>query len=203
MGVEGFAGSIGGGSVGRSGQRVLVFAVAMGLWALAGPAAALPSNCSVSDNTLTYTSTFGFTGGSQTWMVPAGVTTATFDVRGAKGGDDFNAGGLGGRATALLAVTPGATVTLLVGGQGGSGSSGAGAGGFNGGAAGTPLPTSGPNTTPKSKTASKTASTTASALRRRLSTGHRRSSKATGAATDSPPAAASRAEQHSGPWRFR
>jgi MBG domain (YGX type)/Bacterial Ig-like domain (group 3)/Glycine rich protein len=52
----------------------------------------------------------------------------------------LNGAGLGGEATADLALTPGATVTLVVGGQGGSPPpcSGAGGGGFNGGAAGGP-----------------------------------------------------------------
>jgi hypothetical protein len=114
MGVEGFP------VVGRSvrGGRALVFAVVAGLsvlWALAGSAAAaLPSGCSVSGNTVTCSLTFNSTGGPQTWIVPAGVTSATFDVQGAQGGSEFESpGGLGGEATAALAVTPGATVTLV------------------------------------------------------------------------------------------
>jgi Glycine rich protein len=74
--------------------------------------------------------------------VPPDVTTATFDAQGAQGGvgAGLNAPGPGGEATADLALTPGATVTLAVGGQGGSPPpcGGAGGGGFNGGAAGGP-----------------------------------------------------------------
>lgn len=65
--------------------------------------------------------TFDFTGAAQTWTVPAGVTQATFDVYGAVGGDlNFNLGpgGSGGRATATLLVTPGDTITIVVGGAG-------------------------------------------------------------------------------------
>ena len=77
------------------------------------------------------TETFSYTGAAQTWTVPAGVTSATFDLYGAQGGGlDFPAfaPGLGGRATATIPVTPGASIEVNVGGQGG-----AGAGGFNGG----------------------------------------------------------------------
>jgi hypothetical protein len=90
------------------------------------------------------TLTFGYTGAAQTWTVPADVTSVTFDVYGAQGGSitSFTSGGHGGRATATLAVTPGATVVLTVGGQGAgtSGACGNGAagqpGGFNGGGVG-------------------------------------------------------------------
>lgn len=112
-----------------------------GLWAIApaGAAAALPSNCSLAGADVICT--FGYTGAAQTWTVPAGVTMASFDVQGAQGGgidSSLNGPGGGGQAKADLAVTPGATVTLVVGGQGGSPPpcAGAGGGGFNGGAAG-------------------------------------------------------------------
>ena len=128
MGVEGFAGRVDGGFVGRSrrrGWRVLVFAIAAGVaaalaLALAGSAAAQPSNCPQSGDMATCT--FSFTGGDQAWTVPAGVTSATFDVQGASGGGvaGFGTGGGGGEAKADLPLTPGATVTLVVGGQGGS-----------------------------------------------------------------------------------
>src|SRR5690349_17907945 len=122
MGVEGLAGRVDGGFVGRSGRRggrVLVFAIAAGVAALlalapAGAAAALPSNCSISGATATCT--FSFTGGNQAWTVPAGVTSATFDVEGASGGGlaGNTTGGGGGEAEADLPLTPGATVTLVV-----------------------------------------------------------------------------------------
>src|SRR6476659_5756926 len=44
------------------------------------------------------TLTFNYTGGEQTWIVPAGVTSVTVDVYGAQGGGGFSPG-LGGRAT--------------------------------------------------------------------------------------------------------
>jgi hypothetical protein len=87
--------------------------------ALAAPASAI-------------TETFNFTGAAQTWTVPAGVTEATFDLYGAQGGGSSDssafAPGFGGRATATLFVTPGASIQVNVGGQG-VGSTG----GFNGG----------------------------------------------------------------------
>ena len=121
----------------------------LGLWAvaLAGSAAALPLNCSQSGNTVMCT--FGYTGSDQTWTVPPGVMSAIVDVQGAQGGNvdtspgvSFTTGGLGGEVTAELALSPGAAVTVVVGGQGGSvlgcggGVTGVGAGGFNGGAPG-------------------------------------------------------------------
>lgn len=80
------------------------------------------------------TCTFGFTGATQTWTVPAGVTQVTLDVFGAQGGYEAAQGGQGGRATATVAVTPGETLTIVVGGIGHSPFSGGDAlGGFNGG----------------------------------------------------------------------
>jgi len=94
----------------------------------AGPAGAAPTSV-----------TFDYTGTNQTWVVPAGVTEITVDLSGAQGGDnaangcsDF--GGLGGRTVAVLPVTPGDTLTIVVGGRGGgSNDTGQGVGGFNGG----------------------------------------------------------------------
>jgi hypothetical protein len=110
--------------------------------------------------------------GALDWQVPAGVTCATFDVYGANGGDGGDwfedevprglgsepggLGGLGGRATATIQVTPGETIVLTVGFAGdrgidddddgspggdggivggGDGGSGFGAGGGGGGGA--------------------------------------------------------------------
>src|SRR5581483_5743699 len=83
----------------------------------------------------TATVTCAYTGAAQAWAVPAGVTSATFDVEGAQGGDSFAAGGLGGRSVATLAVTPGSTVFAFVGGAGAADSGGMtpSPGGFNGG----------------------------------------------------------------------
>ncbi|MGO1003140.1 autotransporter domain-containing protein [Lysobacter sp. CA196] len=76
---------------------------------------------------------FGFTGGEQTVAVPAGVHSLTVYLSGAQGGagrsgagDDAGSnpnspggsGGLGGRVRGTLAVTPGAALSIWVGGQG-------------------------------------------------------------------------------------
>ena len=65
------------------------------------------------------TDTFTATGGDQTWTVPAGVSQATFVVEGASGGVlGRSSPGLGGRAEATVAVTPGTVYTIVVGSQG-------------------------------------------------------------------------------------
>ena len=123
---------------GTSGRRVaaaiVVPLLAVSMWVVgsAAPAGAQPPP----------PLTFGYTGGPQTWTVPAGVTSATFDVYGARGGNlafDVILGGRGGRVTATIPVTPGSIMTIVVGGQGedvGSCSSGPISGGFNGGGEG-------------------------------------------------------------------
>ncbi|HYG94411.1 MAG TPA: glycine-rich protein [Nocardioides sp.] len=88
----------------------------------AAPAAAADPAAGCVDNGATVTCTFAFTGDEQTWTVPAGVTSATFDLWGAQGGaasDDDDAPGRGAHVTSSLSVTPGATLQLVVGGQGG------------------------------------------------------------------------------------
>jgi Ca2+-binding RTX toxin-like protein len=106
--------------------RGIVLAVStpvLGMLALAAPASAA-----------TTTVTFNATAGAQTWTVPAGVIEATFDLYGAQGGGALPppifSGGLGGRATATIPVTPGASIQVNVGGQG---AIFGGSGGFNGG----------------------------------------------------------------------
>lgn len=69
------------------------------------------------------TENFAYTGAEQTWIVPAGVTSATFDLYGAEGhtgsdGSNARAGGKGGHATATLAVVPGTSIQVTVGGKG-------------------------------------------------------------------------------------
>jgi hypothetical protein len=87
------------------------------------------------------------TPGVYSWTVPAGVTRAAFDLAGAQGGrascDQIPgvtvSGGLGAEAAATLAVQPGQTLTVVVGGAGspeGAGSTGATGGGAPGGAGG-------------------------------------------------------------------
>ena len=86
--------------------------------------------------------TFTYTGGPQTYTVPVGVYSLSVDASGASGGDGLNylntstgSGGRGARVRATLAVTPGETLSLYVGGVGTQGPQGASAGGagYNGG----------------------------------------------------------------------
>jgi hypothetical protein len=91
----------------------------------------------------TTTVTFDYTGAAQSWTVPEGVTEAAFVVDGAAGGPDIKgATGLGGRAEATVAVTPGAVYTIVVGGAGESirdatGGRSGGRGGYGWGPGGT------------------------------------------------------------------
>ncbi len=91
--------------------------------------------------------TFAYTGSSQTFTVPACVTSITFQAWGAQGNNSTGAspgiGGLGGYATGSLSVTPGQQFQVNVGGQngwngggnfGGNGQCGEGPGGVGGGA---------------------------------------------------------------------
>src|SRR4051794_16284181 len=72
--------------------------------------------------------------GGYDWVVPAGVTTATFDLDGGSGaGVGGSIGGHGGETVATIAVTPGETLNVDVGGGAPStGSSGLGGGGGTG-----------------------------------------------------------------------
>jgi trimeric autotransporter adhesin len=82
---------------------------------------------------------FSFTGGVQTVVVPPLVSSAVVHVKGAQGGAGAiggnsvvgGTGGLGATVTGTLALTPGTTLNILVGGQGATP-----LGGFNGGANG-------------------------------------------------------------------
>lgn len=67
----------------------------------------------------TATQAFSYTGSNQSFVVPAGVNSLTVKLWGAGGGAALsNAGGGGGFATGTLSVTPGETLTIVVG-QGG------------------------------------------------------------------------------------
>jgi hypothetical protein len=73
--------------------------------------------------------TFNYTGAQQTWVVPPGVTTVTIQTWGAQGGANWaNNTNFGGYVSADVAVTPGSTLYIYVGGQATTT-----AGGFNGG----------------------------------------------------------------------
>ena len=95
----------------------------------------------------TATVTCSFTGAARYWTVPAGVTRATFTLYGAKGGaggDNYHAGGDGGKGaevTGTLTVTPGAVLQVNVG-RAGESAGGAFGGGGGGGAAAAVPPTS-------------------------------------------------------------
>jgi Glycine rich protein len=120
----------------RRGIDALALVGAILLASGGGSALAAPSCTPSGVNTVC---TFS-TPGPDTFTVPAGVSEASFDLFGAQGGsmEGFTVGGLGGRASAELLLSPGATLTVVVGGAGGSidAEDPAGAGGVNGGAAG-------------------------------------------------------------------
>ena len=80
--------------------------------------------------------------GEHEWAVPAGVCWVTVEAAGAQGGDVLSGegeltvpGGLGGEATARIAVTPGETLWVNVGeaGEDARQDGVPGEGGFNGG----------------------------------------------------------------------
>ena len=77
---------------------------------------------------------FSFSGGIQTWTVPAGVCQITVNASGAGGGGGTSTGGSGGRITATIPVIAGTQYRVIVGGAGGaaSGRAGGGGGGFSG-----------------------------------------------------------------------
>lgn len=85
----------------------------------------------------TATVTCAYTGATQTFTFPTGVTQATFTVDGAAGADftspvaHYGDGGLGGESVGTITEPAGSVVTITVGGQGGNGG-----GGFGGGGAG-------------------------------------------------------------------
>lgn len=86
------------------------------------------------------TYTFIYSGGMQTWTVPAGVTSILVNAQGAIGGtssiggSSSSIGGNGGCVTATLAVTAGQVLNIFVGGRGTDATSSVGGtGGYNGG----------------------------------------------------------------------
>jgi hypothetical protein len=117
------------------GRLLFVLALALAPLLASTPAQAASGGCTTSAGTVTCT--FNYTGGAETWSVPAGVTSATFQLVGGPGGQSGGLsfphlpGGMGARVTADMPLTPGTTVTVVVGGPGGS--TGNEGGGFNGG----------------------------------------------------------------------
>ena len=105
-------------------------------------------NCSNVSVIPASTHNFGYTGGYQTFVVPSDITSVTLEVWGAQGGSGgcysdcptAGTGGKGGYSKGTLAVTPGETLYIYVGGAGAgwpsastSMSSVTKAGGWNGG----------------------------------------------------------------------
>lgn len=83
--------------------------------------------------------TFNYTGAVQDFVVPSGVTSIIVEAWGAQGGRGWINGGIGsglggngGYAKGTLAVTPGETLKLYIGGRGGSAAAYS-SGGWNGG----------------------------------------------------------------------
>ncbi len=88
---------------------------------------------------LTSSTTFGYTGGSQNFVVPAGVTSIAVEATGAEGGPSsgpIDQGGQGGTVRALIAVTPGETLHVEVGGKPAAAAGAGSPGGYNGGGVG-------------------------------------------------------------------
>ncbi len=85
--------------------------------------------------------TFNYTGGQQTYVVPAGVSSISIECWGAEGqtglGSAGGAGGLGAYSYGEISVTPGQTLYIYVGGQAGynGGGTGGNIGAGNGGGA--------------------------------------------------------------------
>lgn len=75
--------------------------------------------------------TFNYTGGMQTYTVPAGVTSIQIECSGAQGPDHLSStGGLGGYVSGEMTVTPGQVLEIYVGGTDGyNGGGAAGTGG--------------------------------------------------------------------------
>jgi PKD repeat protein len=76
---------------------------------------------------------FNFTGNTQTWTVPAGVTSIFVDALGAQGGSNsHSSGGLGGRVRSTISVTPGELLRINVGGTTTNNNGGWNGGGLSG-----------------------------------------------------------------------
>jgi hypothetical protein len=92
-------------------------------------ASAATTDCTIASNTYCKV-TFSFTGATENFSVPAGVTTIEIELAGAQGGSGNSSGGLGGYVKGTLSVTGGSTIYVNVGGQNGwNGGGAAGTGG--------------------------------------------------------------------------
>ena len=93
----------------------------------------------VSCGDLTGSETLNYTGSVQDFTVPACISKVTLEVWGAQGGNatiGIVTGGKGGYAKGTLAVAPGSTLKVYVGGKGADSQTGGWNGGGNGGAKG-------------------------------------------------------------------
>jgi len=81
------------------------------------------------------TQTYNYTGSIQNFVVPAGVTSITMEAWGAQGGDHagISTGGNGAYIKGDVQVTPGSTLSIIVGQQGIDDGNGAANGGSGGG----------------------------------------------------------------------
>ena len=79
------------------------------------------------------TTTYTYTGAQQSFVVPPGVTSVSFELWGAQGTSSSYAGGQGGYVKGTFNVTPGSTYYIYIGGQ--AGYNGSGTLGFAGGGA--------------------------------------------------------------------
>ncbi len=86
-------------------------------------------------STETDTKNFSFTGTQQTYTIPTGYTSFTFQVWGAQGGSTSNnTGGKGGYSVGILSATSGiSSIYVYVGGTGSASTGGIANGGWNGG----------------------------------------------------------------------
>ncbi len=84
---------------------------------------------------------YSYTGTTDTWVVPPGVTSVTFEAAGGDGGAAVHPvtkkGGSGAIITGTVPVTAGQIVTIAVGGNGATGAGGWGTDGMSGGHANT------------------------------------------------------------------
>lgn len=118
------------------GRRHVAAALVVSTVALSG---AIQTAGEVVQAASTVTQTFSYTGSTQTFTVPAGVTSLTVTMKGGqggRGGTDYgtpNSGGYQGVVTGTIAVTPGQQITVAVGGGGAAGAQGGSAPGGSGG----------------------------------------------------------------------
>ncbi len=86
-------------------------------------------------NAQTTTLTFSYTGSTQNFTVPSGVTSVNVKIWGAGGAGSDGSGGSGAFLKGTLAVTAGQTLTFVVGGGGSYSNTTVSAGGYGGGGA--------------------------------------------------------------------